>query len=282
MLLNEQDLAFIALVRERGRQLYRDLPWRRTRDAYAVLVSEVMLQQTQVARVLSYWPAWLERFSTVAALAAAPLASVLAAWQGLGYNRRAKQLHQLAQICADKPAATIPTTYPDLLALPGVGPATAAGVCAFAYNQPSVYLETNVRAVYLHHYFAGRTKVPDAELTPIIQRTCDPHDSRGWYYALLDYGAWLKHNGPNPSRRSATQTRQSPFEGSRRQARAALLRLVLARPGRGSAELARALADQYQRAGREPVRPDLVTTLVEELQREGFIAGDALEWHIAG
>lgn len=145
----EELLAFRVTVRERGRELYRDLPWRRTRDPYAIWISEVMLQQTQVSRVDGRWQRWLERFPTPAALAAAEPADVLDEWQGLGYNRRALAVHRAAQAVCEA-GGQMPVPERDLVALPGIGPATAAGIRAFAFNLHGVYLETNVRTVLLH------------------------------------------------------------------------------------------------------------------------------------
>ena len=136
-----------------GRARYRELPWRNIDDPYAVLVSEVMLQQTQVARVGGYWPRFLSAFPTLDALAAASSADVLALWQGLGYNRRALALKRCADECAANRAGALPETAQELEALPGIGPATAAGVLAFALNKPSCYIETNVRTVFLHVLF---------------------------------------------------------------------------------------------------------------------------------
>ena len=120
---------------------------------------------------------------------------------------------------------------PELLRLPGVGPATAAAVAAFAYGEAHPFIETNIRAVYLHHFFPDRTDVSDREILPLVEATLDRADPRSWYYALMDYGVELKRTHPNPSRRSRHHTRQSPFSGSKRQLRAQVLRVVLDRPG---------------------------------------------------
>ncbi|MDR1083253.1 MAG: adenine glycosylase, partial [Coriobacteriales bacterium] len=242
--------AFIALVRHEGARLYRELPWRENDDPFIVLTSEIMLQQTQVARVLGYWNRWLAAFPTVDALAAASMTDVLERWQGLGYHRRALAFKRTAELCAEHYRGQVPRAYHDLLALPGVGPATAAGVCVFAYGEPRVYLETNVRAVFLHHFFEGRDQVPDRELIPHIEASCDRDNPRSWYYALLDYGNHLKSILPNPSRRSRHHTRQSPFEGSARQKRAELLRLVMAEPHLSTDELTARLNDIERTAGR--------------------------------
>ena len=166
-------LAFRATVRERGRELYRDLPWRRTRDPYAIWISEVMLQQTQVSRVDGRWQRWLERFPTPAALAAAESADVLDEWQGLGYNRRALAVHRAAQAVCEA-GGQMPVAERDLVALPGIGPATAAGIRAFAFNLHGVYLETNVRTVLLHELLADRDGVTDRELSALADLTCPP------------------------------------------------------------------------------------------------------------
>ena len=276
----EKDLdAFRVLVLERGRELYRDLPWRRTRDPYGIWISEVMLQQTQTSRVDGRWQRWLERFPTPAALAAAAPADVLEEWQGLGYNRRALALHRAAQAVAGLGGA-LPSETAALEALPGVGPATAAGSRAFAFDLPSVYLETNVRTVLLHELFPGEEGVSDRALVPILRDTCprdasDPADDpRAWYYALLDYGAYLKRTVPNPSRRSAAHARQSRFEGSHRQKRAELLRVLLAHRGEPSGvtfeEIFSELASVEEKAGRRPISAPEVEALLDELVREGF------------
>ncbi len=276
--------AFIAKVAEEGASLYRDFPWRHTRDPYAVLVSEVMLQQTQVQRVVGYYEQWLADFPTLEALAAAPVEAVLRAWQGLGYNRRAMALKRLAEhiiaVHVDSGAvgpAQLPRTEAGLRALPGVGPATAAGVLAFAFDEPSAYLETNVRTVFLHELFADRDGVKDSEIAPLVALASErAHaaglDPRAWNYALLDYGAHLKRLVPNPSRRSAHHTRQSTFEGSRRQKRAWLLRVVLDDPGHTAHHYARDLATAETRAGREAPSVAETAALLQDLVADGMLA----------
>lgn len=245
--------------RDHGRH---DLPWRKTRDSYAVLVSEVMLQQTQVTRVIPYFEEWMERFPAPDALAAAPLEAVLRTWQGLGYNRRAIALVRAAEAIAAEHDGEVPSDREALLSLPGVGPATAAGVRAFAFREPDLYLETNVRAVFLHEFFADAEGVPDTALLPLLEQTLDRDDPRTWYWALLDYGAHLKRTLPNPSRRSRHHTRQSPFEGSHRQLRARLLRTVMEMPDSTIDELAAGFGEDPVRAGQA----------LAELVDEGFLA----------
>ena len=278
--------AFVAHVAAEGRALYRDLPWRRTRDPYAVLLSEVMLQQTQVSRVLPRYEEWLADFPTLDALAAAPLEAVLRAWQGLGYNRRAIALKRTAEEVAATRGATLPADDAALRALPGIGPATAAGVLAFAFEQPSVYLETNVRTVFLHELFADLDAVPDREIVPLVKEAVveaarQGISSRDWYYALLDYGAHLKRTVPNPSRRSAHHARQSTFEGSHRQRRARLLRAVIARPGRTADDYALDLTDIERETGRAPASEGEVLGVLESLAHEGFLVQADGVWFVA-
>lgn len=278
--------AFRARIYLRGLELYRDLPWRRTHDPYEIWVSEAMLQQTQVSRVDGRWQRWLERFPAVDALAAASSADVLDEWQGLGYNRRALALWRAAQIVAAEHAGELPRDEARLRALPGIGPATAAGIRAFAFDLPGLYLETNVRAVFLHEFFPEAEGVPDSALAPLVHEACPEEPlliegagvsctPRSWYYALLDYGAYLKRTHPNPSRRSRANVRQSRFEGSHRQKRAAALRLLLearaaGAPGLTSADVSRELTRSELAAARPPISEPDAAALLTELSSEGF------------
>lgn len=257
----------LAYYREHGRVL----PWRQTDDPYEILISEVMLQQTQVPRVIPKYEAFVERFPSVRVLAAAPLADVLAAWSGLGYNRRAKSLKAAAERIVAEHDGRVPDTLEALVGLPGIGHATAAQVLAFAYGVAVPFIETNIRAVYLHHFFGDAEGVPDSAILPIVEATLDYDDPRAWYYALMDYGTHLKATMPNPSRRSAHHTRQSAFAGSMRQLRGALLREITARPGQSTDALARTLADE----------PGRVATALDALLAEGFLAIENGTWRIA-
>ncbi|HAH61209.1 MAG TPA: endonuclease III [Treponema sp.] len=225
MLSDEQAEAFRSTILENYRLYGRSFPWRETSDPYAILVSEMMLQQTQTLRVLPKYEAWLKRFPDVQALANAPLPDVLAAWNGLGYNSRAKYLQNACREVCEKYNGIFPDTKDGLDSLPGVGPYTAGAVSAFAYNNPEVFIETNIRSVFIFFFFNGsEEKIPDEQLLPLVEQTLDRRNPREWYYALMDYGAELKKRVKNPSRKSARYAKQSKFEGSLRQARGAILR----------------------------------------------------------
>ena len=206
----------------------RDFPWRMTRNPYEILVSEIMLQQTQAGpRTIGKYEAFLERFPTVDDLAAASLAEVLAVWQGLGYNRRAKALQESARAIVEQHDGMVPRTSAELEALPGVGPYTAAAVLAFAFNTPSIVLETNVRTAFIHDFFKEEGVVHDRDIIPLIEATLDRDNPRVWYQALMDYGASLKKEKGNASRRSKHYVKQTPFKGSSREVRGAIIRLLV-------------------------------------------------------
>jgi len=262
--------AFRTTVWDFYRSHRRTMPWRDIDDAYAVLVSEVMLQQTQVTRVEPLYLAWMETFPTVDALAAAPLSLVLGRWQGLGYNRRAVALKRAAEAVVERYAGAVPCDVAALRELPGIGPTTAAAVVNYACKVATPFIETNVRAAVLHHFFADAEGVADRDLMPLIEATWDTADPRGWGYALMDYGTHLKRTLPNPSRRSRHHTKQSRYEGSRRQKRARLLREVLAEPG--------LVADAYAAAAGLPVA--VAIDVLEELAREGFVACEDERWSV--
>lgn len=208
----------------------RVFPWRKTTNPYRILVSEIMLQQTQAPRVVQKYKEFLKAFPTPLSLANAPLKEVLSMWQGLGYNRRAKMLHDTAKAIVKNYKGKIPNEAQVLETLPGIGPYTARAICAFAYNQPVVFIETNIRSVYIHFFFKHKVDVHDSELMPYITKTLDVERPREWYSALMDYGSFLKREGVNPSRKSKHHTVQSPFKGSDRELRGAILTRILKRP----------------------------------------------------
>lgn len=209
------------------------LPWRAIpqslpagRQAYRILVSEVMLQQTQVDRVIPYYKNFLKKFPTVQKLAHASLGEVLRVWSGLGYNRRAKMLHNAAKKIMIYHNKKFPHTYEDLIGLPGVGDYTAKAVRVFAFNQPELLIETNVRTVFIHHFFPRtKRKVSDQEIVSYMELcTHASENPREWYAALMDYGTYLKKTHGNISRKSKTYVKQKPLKGSNREIRGAILK----------------------------------------------------------
>jgi A/G-specific adenine glycosylase len=185
-----------------------------------------MLQQTQTQRVVEKYTQFIAHFSSFEALAKAPTAKVIGAWVGLGYNRRALALQGIAQKVVTE-CGDILSDNPDvLITYKGLGPATAASIVTFAFNKPTVFIETNVRTVFLHAFFNGQQDVHDKQLLPFIAATVDQNNPREWYYALMDCGVLLKKLYKNPSRQSKHHTQQSKFQGSDRQLRGAIVRLL--------------------------------------------------------
>ncbi|HME86889.1 MAG TPA: A/G-specific adenine glycosylase [Candidatus Nanoarchaeia archaeon] len=204
----------------------RDLPWRKTTDPYKILISEVMLQQTQVPRVIEKYTHWLKVFPTFESLASASVADVLKEWQGLGYNRRALFLKKCAETVVSEYDGSLPSDPEELVLLPGIGKATAASICAFAFNKPTVFIETNVRSVFIHFFFKNKKNVSDEQLYPLVEKAVYTKNPRVWYNALMDYGVKLKSELGNPSQRSKHHVKQSKFEGSGRQLRGKVLKLL--------------------------------------------------------
>jgi A/G-specific adenine glycosylase len=253
--------AFRKVIYHHYEEQGRTFPWRKTRNPYYILVSEVMLQQTQVDRVTEKYQQFIKVFPDVPTLARAPLKTILKVWQGLGYNRRALALKKIAHIVAQQYNNKIPRALDELVALPGIGQATASEILAFAFNQPTVFIETNIRSVFIHFFFPDREDVSDDEILPLVEKTLDRSDPRKWYYALMDYGVTLKKRYTNPSRKSAHYNKQSPFNGSNRQVRGKIVRFLTEKSSSSARELSRQLNLPLDK-----VRSNLIT-----LEQEGFI-----------
>ncbi len=255
----------------------RAMLWREDTNPYIVFISELMLQQTQVSRVEKKIPHFIQTFPDFAALASASLTEILAGWQGLGYNRRARYLQQSAVIIVDRYGGELPRTTEELRELPGIGPNTAASILVFAFNQPLSFIETNIRRVFLHHFFPGEDAVHDRCLLPLIELCLDSSNPRRWYYALMDYGAALGEKiKTNPNRRSVHYTRQSPFAGSIRQMRGQILRVLVAEPGISYGELRQKVNTSASPQAPAEERADELTEekfihALEQLEKEGFL-----------
>lgn len=205
----------------------RDLPWRKTNNPYHIVVSEIMLQQTQVARVTEKYKEFLKAFPTWEHLAKAQLSEVLQHWSGLGYNRRARYLHLIAQKVVNEFEGKLPNDPTILEKFLGIGKATAASIAVYAFNKPIPFIETNVRRIYIHHFFADGKGIDDKEIAPLVEKTLDRKKPREWYWALMDYGTYLAKTIENPNRKSKHYSKQSKFEGSVRKIRGEIVRQLL-------------------------------------------------------
>lgn len=228
----------------------REFAWRNIDNPYYILVSEIMLQQTQTYRVITKYEEFLATFPTIQSLAAASLRDVLSVWQGLGYYRRARYLHQIATIVVAEHNGIIPADPIVLQTFPGLGSATASSICAFAFNMPTIFIETNIRTVFIHSFFQGQCEIKDKELMPLITVSVDKNNPREWYYALMDYGVYLKSQYVNPSRKSAHYNKQSKFEGSDRQIRASILKLITTKSIIHEADIFTEINKEKDRVGR--------------------------------
>jgi A/G-specific adenine glycosylase len=243
------------------------LPWRTTHTTpYHILVSEIMLQQTQVDRVIPKFLAFMEKFPTIEALAESPQSEVIKMWSGLGYNRRARFLWLAAQKIVSEHHGVIPTTLSELVALPGLGPYTSSAILAFAHNKPVTVIETNIRTVYIHHFFPNQGLVTDSELLPIIQTTIGMDNPRQWYAALMDYGSHLKSTIGNLNKKSKTYAKQSKFEGSDRQIRGAILRELTENSPQSLLLLIKALSRKYKTS------KSTIQQIVKKLESENLIS----------
>lgn len=298
----------IATVREHLREWWRanrrDLPWRHTRDPYRIMVSEIMLQQTQVDRVIPYYHRWLETFPTVHELADAPTAEVIRLWKGLGYNRRAVNMQRAAQAVVAQ-GGEFPHTVEELLELPGIGPYTAGAIACFAFEQDVAFIDTNLRRV-LHRLFVGvdvpKPTAPDREVLAIADAVLPHGDAWNWNQALMEFGA-IHCTARKPlcvvcplqaecnaypeiqsaiaaSTKATRNTKQVPFEQTNRYFRGRIVDALREHEGEGIAvaELGPVLKPDYTDAD----LPWLID-LVHGLERDGLarIAEDEAEYDAA-
>jgi A/G-specific adenine glycosylase len=248
----------------------RRFPWRNTNNPYHILISEFMLQQTQVERVVSKYEEFVSVFPDIYCLSQSSLRKVLSIWKGLGYNRRALNLRLCAQKIVNDYSGDIPQSIDHLTQLPGIGKATASAIVAFAFNKPSVFIETNIRRVYIHFFFHDKEGIHDREILPIIEKTLKRRNPREWYYALMDYGSMLKKEFKNPNRKSLHYQKQSSFEGSRRQIRGVILKELLKEEQLSCSSL-------IKRLGKEPGK---VKEILIQMQKEGIIQRIGLKYLI--
>lgn len=228
-LTTQQITDFQEVVWDYFRAHERSMPWRDDPSTYNVLVSELMLQQTQVSRVITKFTEFMSRFPDIDSLAGASLADVLVVWSGLGYNRRAKFLHEAAKRVVSDYGGKIPSTHDALVSLPGVGANTAGAIMAYAYEQPVTYVETNIRTVLFHHFYADITgQVSDKELLVLSAQLLDHAYPREWYWALMDYGTHLKKSAGGRLDSSKHYKKQSALAGSPREMRGRIVKALTA------------------------------------------------------
>jgi A/G-specific adenine glycosylase len=250
---------FQELIWQKGHGLYRDMPWRQDTRPYYILVSELMLQQTQVERVVPKFKSFIAAFPDEQSLAGASLADVLKLWQGLGYNRRAKYLHEAAKKIVSDFHGIFPDNVRDLVKLPGVGKNTAGAILAYSFNQPAIFIETNIRTVYLHHFFPDGDIVDDKTVAQLLEETMDKARPREWYWSLMDYGSFLKRNGQGRLQQSKHYKKQAPLKGSMREVRGQIIKALAARDMNQS-QLAKHLAadDRFEAALNGLIKDGLV------------------------
>lgn len=241
-----------------------NLPWRKGITPYKVWISETMLQQTQVDRVVPFFKAWMKHYPTARGLARAPQSEILRLWKGLGYNSRALRAKKAAEILVTKYNGKFPKKYEDVLELPGIGPYTAGAIMSFAYNQPQVFIETNIRRVFIHHFFHDQKNIHDRDITPLIQQTLPKENLREWYFALMDYGSYLGKTIKNPNKKSRHYAKQSKFEGSDRQIRGKILEILLK-----TKKISLEKLNQELRS----LSPDLerIEKIISALEKENFV-----------
>lgn len=246
----------------------REFPFRSPRHyqvPYRVVISEIMLQQTQATRVQGKYLEFLKKFPDFKSIERATQAEILEAWKGLGYNRRALALKKIARMILHDHGGHVPREIDKLEEFPWIGPNTAASISTFAFNLPNVFIETNIRTVYLHFFFKNEKEVMDAEILPLVKQTLDTSNPREWYYALMDYGVFLKKRYKNKiAKRGKQYKRAASFTGSSRQARGKILRLVLQQP-RSLDEITKHLGDE---------KPDSIPSILKDMIKEGFLSRD--------
>ena len=226
MISTSEILKFQQKIYDFYTQNKRDFSWREDITPYRIVVSEIMLQQTQTARVKEKFENWMCVFPDFKTLAQAPQSQVLLHWQGLGYNRRGVALHTIAKLVVDNHNGMLPADINTLQTFPSIGPNTAGSIAAFAFNMPTIFIETNIRTVYTCEFFAGKTEISDKDLISYIQATLDTKNPRDWYYALMDYGVSLKKLLPRINSASKHYAKQSTFKGSKRQIRGHIIKIL--------------------------------------------------------
>jgi A/G-specific adenine glycosylase len=240
-------------------------------NPYYVVVSEIMLQQTQTSRVSKKFLEFIEAFPDFKALEEASLEEVLKKWKGLGYNRRAKALNKIATLVNQEYNGKVPESVEILKQFPQIGHNTASSIVAFAFNKPTYFVETNIRRVYIYFFFPGRNDIDDKEIMILLKKTIDKANPRSWYYALMDYGVMLKKTHPELHKRSKHYRKQKKFKGSSRQLRGKVLSLLI----KDSPKNVEDLMEQLN------FSPEKIKSVLKQLEKEGFLEQKGTKIYIA-
>jgi len=261
-LTNEVIKLFQNIIYSYYKNFKREFPFRSNINPYNVLVSEIMLQQTQTTRVSEKFLEFVDKFPDYLTLSKAPLEEVLKVWKGLGYNRRAIALKKIAEIIIEEYNGILPDSVEILKSFPQIGVNTASSILAFAFNKPTVFIETNVRTVYIYFFFRDKIDVTDKEILDILEKTIDRGNSRNWYYAIMDYGVMLKKKYPNLTKKSHHYRKQKQFKGSNRQIRGEILEILLKKKILKELEIKQKFKD---------INIQRIDKILQQLEDEGFI-----------
>jgi len=257
---NEVIKVFQGLIYSFYNHKKRNFPFRENITPYKVVVSEIMLQQTQTNRVAEKFIEFINKFPDFKSLAQASIEELLSVWQGLGYNRRAIALKMIAERIMSEFNGNVPKDMDSLTSLPQIGHNTASSILSFAYNIPTYFIETNIRRVYIYFFFSGKTEIDDKEIMELVKVSVDKDNPRDWYYALMDFGTMLKKTHPELNKKSAHYRKQSKFDGSTRQVRGKVLKLLLEKPFSK-----REIIDKINYEEKK------VIEILDALKKEGFI-----------
>lgn len=253
----------------------RSLPWRNhhsssTEDwGYRVIVSEYMLQQTQVSRVIQKYSSWMNQWPTLRSFMSASFSDVVIVWSGLGYNRRSRYLYDTLRDIYRQYDGIVPNDQSLLESFAGIGKNTASAIRAYTYNAPVVFIETNIRSAYLYAFFKEHTdKVADDMILCKVHETLDTDQPRQWYYALMDYGTYVKKEYGNQLHKAIQHKKQSKFNGSQRQIRGMIVRTLAQKRQVTVDELIAEFCDQR------------VLIAIDELCKEGLIINSDNTLHL--
>lgn len=253
---------FQNIIYDYYKQQGRKFPFRENITPYNVVVSEIMLQQTQTGRVAEKFLNFIDKFPDFYTLSQAQLEDVLKTWQGLGYNRRAVALKKIAEMIITDYNGDLPDSIDILKTFPQIGHNTASSIVTFAFNKPTIFIETNIRRVYFYFFFPGKRSITDKQIIPILEKTMDCENPRKWYYALMDYGVMLKKTYPDLNKRSAHYRKQAPFKGSSRELRGKILKILINKKNMKRGDLLKEL---------KGVTSEKLKQILDQLVKESFI-----------